>query len=534
MQLRKIGIVSPARILFSVFCALLAAWFGIGWNFCLCSQIELDAKELSQWELTAQARSIERRLRMGEDEFLSLLIPEGTLFCNTLYGFALVNQAVKHPSIESDPSEDRTAKNNQKVCNKLEWLIKRVESLSSRHPFNLNSRLKPQGGIIIAGHANLLRAGYVLLGGTSASIRRDFDTDSKNIYDAFVTAKTAFPECYQGHTWAQDSVFALESLRLHDVLLGTNYSGACERWLAELKEHIDPKTGLMVAQIDPSTNKSIEGSRGCATAWGLVYLPQLGPDFSRAQYARFKRDWFVPFLGCTGIYEWDGGHETPTNFYAGPVILGLGAAASGIGIAASRANGDYESWHRLLRSLEFLGLPTITPTGEKSYFFGLSLLSDVVALWGKSMRRWDAPEKTSLLSAESSAPAPAAVQAQSVSPSKIDKYFIALLIATILSLCLTLLLSLRACKLVSCYSKGLLSTKILSAKEDVTAACTSVKPEWSKVTVVALVVQSICVLLFLVCPLFTWMQIVVFMAIVDLIEEMTIRPAIIGKLYNDN
>lgn len=494
----------------------------------MCSQLDLDTREVCDWELKAQTRCVGRRLRLGEDEYLSLLIPEGTLFCNTLYGFALVSQTISRSANESDASKVRIGKCNEKVCAELEWLIERVNTLSSRHPFNLNSQLKPRGGIIIAGHANLLRAGYVLLGGGNEAIRRDFDTESKNIYDAFLTAKTAFPECYQGHTWAQDSVFALESLRLHDVLLGTNYSGASKRWLAELKEHIDPKTGLMVAQIDPSNNQSIEGSRGCATAWGLVYLPQLGPEFSRVQYARFKRDWFVPFLGCTGIYEWNRGHETPTKFYAGPVILGLGAAASGIGIAASRANEDYESWHRLLRSLELLGLPTIAPTGEKSYFFGLSLLSDVVALWGKSIRRWDAPEKTS------STPAPKAAQAERISPPELDEYYVALLIAAILSSSLTLFLSLRAFKLARNYSVGLPSALILSERNESTETCTSVKPEWSKVTVVALVVQTICILLFLICPLFTWMQIVVFMAIADLIEEMTIRPAIIGKLYIDN
>ena len=40
-----------------------------------------------------------------------------------------------------------------------------------------------------------------------------------------------------------------------------------------------------------------------------------------------------------------------------------------------------------------------------------------------------------------------------------------------------------------------------------------------------------CVILFLFCPYLTWMQILVFMAIVDLMEEMSIRPGIIGKMY---
>ncbi len=474
----------------------------------MTSALSVERRAVDGWELDAQMRSIERRLSMGEDEILILLIPEGTLFCNSLYGFGLVSLALTR----ADDIEFKTH-----VLRKIEWLLKRVEKLEERHPFNLNSKLKPSGGIIIAGHGNLLRAGYALLGGKDKDILATYDSRSKEIYDAFISGKTAFPECYEGHTWAQDSVYALESLRMHDTLYGTAYSAAWRRWAASIEKHVDPTTGLMVAQIDPATDQSIEGPRGCALAWGLSYMPGFAPEFSKSQYEIFRTNWFVPFLGCLGIHEWNHGIATPTNFHAGPVILGLGAAASGIGIAASRANQDHVSWNKLLRSLEFFGLPTINCAGEKAYFFNLSLLSDVVAFWGKTITPWSkaAPPEDLVSSPSTGTDQRVSVANQSSSSQSIDsgfnQFFIAIALVTTVCLLLITGLSYRAWKLVN--------------------DSTSARPGWTRTSISVVALQIMCVILFLFCPYLTWMQILVFMAIVDLMEEMSIRPGIIGKMY---
>jgi hypothetical protein len=503
-QLSKVSITTPGRVFFASFCAVLAVWFSVGWLFSMSSVLSVERHEVDSWELDAQIRSIERRLKMGEDEILILLIPEGTLFCNSLYGFGLVSLALAR---ENNPEF------KSRVLQQLEWLLQRVEKLEQRHPFNLNSKLKPSGGIIIAGHGNLLRAGYALLGGTDKNILATFDSRSKEIYDSFITGKTAFPECYEGHTWAQDSVYALESLRLHDSLCGTAYSTACERWVSSIEKHVDPTTGLMVAQIDPVTDTNIEGPRGCALAWGLSYMPAFAPDFSKSQYESFRTNWFVPFLGCIGIHEWNRGIATPTNFHAGPVIFGLGAAASGIGIAATRANNDYVSWNKLLRSLEFLGIPTINCAREKSYFFNLTLLSDVVAFWGKTIRPWSDQDnsKTSAQSQNISAQSQVDLPVKSAD-REFDQFLIA--IALVSTFCFLLVGSL-----------GFRAWKLARDRQ-------SVRPGWTRATIIVMSVHCACLLLFLLCPVLTWMQILVFMAITDLMEELSIRPGIIGKMYD--
>jgi hypothetical protein len=489
VKLRELKIVTPGRKVFAVFCLLLSLWFSSGWIFSMVSHLNPATKDVSRWELEAQMNSIERRLSMGEDELLVMLIPEGTLFCNSLFGFAVVNMGLQCKA--DDPFRARSIK-------QVEWLLERVEKLAKRHPFNANDNLNPKGGIILAGHTNLLRAGYVQLGGKNPAIREAFQRESKVIFDAFMATKTGFPECYQGYTWAQDSVYALESLRLCDQINGTEYGAAITKWTDSIRNHIDEKTGLMVAQVDPATGKSIEGARGCAVAWGLTYMPRFDADFARAQYERFKADWLVHFIGCAGVTEWYHGRAEPTNFHAGPVVFGLGMAASGIGIAASRANGDYVSANKLLRSLEFFGVPTVTPSNEKSYFFGVCLLADVVSIWGKT---------TDPISPSESLPeAPV-----SLPP---DNYFVAIGIAALISALLIL---------------GFLRNVLITLRSNPK----TVHAGWRQATIVACVLHSIAIGAFFFVPALTWLQIVFFMAVVDMLEELTVRPSIIGKLSRE-
>ncbi len=171
-------------------------------------------------------------------------------------------------------------------------------------------------------------------------------------------------------TWAEDAIFALESLRLHDLIFHSDYSKARYAWLSWLKNHLDKESGMMVSQVNPRSGEIDDGARGSALSWALAFLPQLDEEFARSQFAKFRESWFVPFGGMLGIYEWYKGKEKPTQFHVGPVVFGLGAAASGIGIAACKANEDYVSWHKLLRSLETFGFPLITIHGEKGIFWG--------------------------------------------------------------------------------------------------------------------------------------------------------------------
>lgn len=445
-------------------------------------------------ELDAQLKSISRRLSGGEDELQSFIIPEGKLFSNTFKGYALVNMAVTvHRNNESF---------RMRAQKELLDIISKLQAMSLKHPFNLNEKLDPKNGIIMAGHTNLLRAGYILIGGADPRLIRDFHDSSARIYASFLSGPTPFPECYPGLAWAQDAVFALESLRLHDVLYKTDNSAAYKRWSSWLKEHPDSECGMMVSQVNVKTGSIDDGARGCAIAWALGFLPNIDRDYASHQYRLFREKWFVPFGGMLGVHEWYQGREKPTTFFSGPVVFGLGAAASGIAIGACRANSDRVSWHMLLRSLETFGLPMWHPSGEKSYFAGQCLLADSLALWGKSVCKWDDPESAAARS-QNEAGTPNWVQAESFSITFA----------------------------MACLLAGLASGAIARRQYKAVLDPGAVRPAWCRVTVTACAVQCVSLLLCLCLPQFTWIQALILMAVTDMLEEMTLRPRIVAEIF---
>jgi hypothetical protein len=307
------------------------------------------------------------------------VFPEGRLFSYSFYGFSLVNMAL---SVPEDSQFTKMA------IEEIEKLLPKIEALADEEPFNQCQLRSPRGGIILAGQANLLRAGYVLLGGEQEDILRSFNTNSQVLYDEFMKSAVGSLESYPWLIWPVDSICALESLRLHDVLFWTNYGQAGKKWVKWMSSNADPESGMMVAQISAS-GEVYDGPRGCALSWSLALMPGFAPDFASSQYALYRKNWLTEAGGITGVREWWPGKEGKMDSDTGPVIGGIGAAASGFGIAAAKVQGDIGTFERLLRAAEMFGFPMWNIRGEKNYFLGKVLLADVLLLWGKTLRVWD-------------------------------------------------------------------------------------------------------------------------------------------------
>lgn len=489
MRFTSIKIVTPGRIILHCFLLLIVLFHGFSSVMGMLDHANLQSQNAHDVE--AQRRAISRRIGAQEDQIQVLFLPEGPFLTNIFYGSALVNLCLQRP--EDTAMRTRT-------LSELERIFEKVKIFKERIPFNQTDKSLP-GGIIYAGNLNRLMAGYILLGGRSAVVISEFHANSENISKAFLKADPPFPESFGGLTWPVDGVPALDSLRLHDLLYDTQYFKVSERWLSWLKGHIDSETGLMIAQAGVTPDSPIvDGTRGCAMSWTLALLPSIDPEFSRQQYKIFREQWFVPFgWGLLGIQEWFRGKERRSDFKPGPVVGGLGAAATGLGIAAARANSDWSSWNQFLRGLELFGAPLNTLYGEKSYFFGLTLMCDSIALWGKTIVPWD---KQALSQWHSPYPVPASD-----------------------SLTVTIVLVLAIILLVA----GLLIYRIVSMLR---------KMEYTRVfgTRLSLSIgcaQGALAAAWLFTPIFSWMQIAILAGIIDLLEEMAIRPRIVAQIFRE-
>lgn len=480
----SVKLVTPGKIIVHLFALVALLWHGISTVGAMMSRLDLSSQESS--DVSAQVKAIKRRIAVGEDELQVFVLPEGPFLTNMFYGTSLINLCLSHPE---DSARQETTRRE------LEQIYSKVQRYKDRFPFNQTDRSLP-GGIIYCGNLNRFIAGYILIGGTDAKMIEQFHQLSTTIHQAFLNANPPFPESFIGLTWPVDGVPALDSLRLHDQLYGTTYSSVSQKWLSWLKNHIDPETGLMIAQAGKTEHDAVvDGTRGCAMSWTLALLPSIDAEFAREQYGTFREQWFVPFGGgLLGVQEWFKGKEKPSDFKVGPVVGGLGAAATGLGIATARANSDWESWNKFLRGLETFGFPLCTIYGEKTYFFGQSLLCDSIALWGKTITPWKSDVKPIAF--------PAAAP---------DSFVLPIALAASLAAIGSALLLFRITSLL----RRPVYTRV--AKNKVTIAVASL--------------QSVLFLLWIFVPLLSWMQVILIMAIVDLMEEMTLRPKIVGDIF---
>lgn len=492
--MKHLPIITPGTILLNSFILITTAMLLGSWLYGLFSLDGEPTPQMSASECDAIARSVERRLRRGEAEFQGLFYPEGKIFSYSFFGNALISRAVQ--------DEQRRAE----TVNKLEWVIDRVDRLSYETPFDICQKMTPRGGIIAGSQRNLLRAGYAVLGGKRQDLIDSFHTDSKILYDAFMVSPSGNLASYPGFpTWPVDNCGALESLRLHDQLYGTKYSGAIDRWTNWMQAHLDRTSGMMPAEIGEH-DLPIYTPRGCALAWSLALMPSFAPEFAKSQYETYHANWLVPVLGAVGVREWHQGYEGHSDMpETGPVVGGIGAAASGLGIAAARANGDFATWRGELRGLEAIGFPIWLPNLEKSYFCQQFLMADTIALWGKTICRWSEPTTASAT----------AVTAQ-FSAVSISNPGYAYVLET-------------AC-LITAAICAFLSWLVVVTVRDALGQWR----EWSLTQLGFLLLESAVIAIWILYPPFLWVQAIASIALLDFFDQMTLRPKRIRRFFEES
>lgn len=379
VQTQRCGM--PADFVFKLFMVLCVLGMQLSWLAGLLMITGSSSPNYFDWEIEAQRKSIQRRMHdpIYRWQRVEPLDGELSIYTYCYYGYSLVNMALSH-------NHEHLSK--EETLHELEELIGLAQSVSLKHPLDDYAKLRPAGGIIPTGNTNLLRAGYLILGGKDPQITDDFHQQSKELFDAFTASPVPFLESAPKMYWPIDNCAALESLRLHDALYATSYAGACTRATDFFESHLDPENGMMNIQVDKSGLR-LDVPRGCGLSWQLALMDGFSPVLDQKQYALYRKNWFVPIAGMYGIREWWPGQQGYSLIPAGPVIADIGWAATGLGIGAAHINNDLHGWIGLLRGLELLGFPSLNLRGEKYYCAGLFLVADVMALWVKTNCIWD-------------------------------------------------------------------------------------------------------------------------------------------------
>ena len=155
-----------------------------------------------------------------------------------------------------------------------------------------------------------------------------------------------------GMRWPADQSATLASLRRFDDAHGGAHGGAegklltpglAAAWQQFLEAH--SAGGLPWSEV---TGQQKRGRlpRGCALSFGIRYTAEFDGALARRWWGLYKERYLVD-RGLVGFREWPPGVDLPADADSGPIVAGVGAAATGFGLLAARAVGDEELAGRL-------------------------------------------------------------------------------------------------------------------------------------------------------------------------------------------
>jgi hypothetical protein len=144
---------------------------------------------------------------------------------------------------------------------------------------------------------------------------------------------------------------------------------------------------LLPHRVDPRTGDMIEGARGSSQSLIARFLVEVDPEWGRAQYASFRKQFIAPFLGVPGVREYPAGAGGFGDVDSGPLLFGFSASATVVAIGAAQVQGDRQTASAMISAGEAVGLP-IEWGGRKFYAFGLLPVGDAFLVWAKSSRPW--------------------------------------------------------------------------------------------------------------------------------------------------
>ncbi|MDF1697554.1 MAG: hypothetical protein P1U56_17045 [Saprospiraceae bacterium] len=116
----------------------------------------------------------------------------------------------------------------------------------------------------------------------------------------------------------------------------------------------------------------------------MNFLVEIDEIFTREQFQLYKKHFLDKRLGLYGVREHPKGVNSSGDIDSGPVIWGIGGAASVVGQRAMWKNGAIEEAKSIRNNLESFGM-TITFNEKKKYLLGALPIADAFLCWSNSV-----------------------------------------------------------------------------------------------------------------------------------------------------
>ena len=320
------------------------------------------------------------KMDAGADTDMQQLFPEGHLFMNALYGLTCL-ELVDSLQPSGFPHFDD---NVRWYLREADQVITTLTSEDGRRIFNPDLPLSY--GVFYRGWTNYLtgkRLEADVIPSEATNIHEEnFRQNCQDIARAYQASGGPYLQSYHSGIWPADNVLAVASLASYNRYFDTlRYQPLIEEWIGKVKTQLDPATGLIPHVVYDGAPP--QGARGSSQSLMLSLLPEIDSVFAAEQYALYQKHFVDSRLGLPGIREYPKGDEGAGDIDSGPVIWGIGGAASVVGQRAAHANGDLRLYKGLRNSIEAFGFG-FTFLGEKRYVFGQLPMADAFIAWSNA------------------------------------------------------------------------------------------------------------------------------------------------------
>lgn len=321
--------------------------------------------------LWAQLAWLEPRMHHGLPDELQRQFPEGRTFSHALYALSWQGLAARLPQHKALRAH---------AAREVRWAYDEMGTPASRVQFPALAH--PPYGVFHAGWRNQVLAALVDLEPLDTALAAAFDTSSQVIAQAFAASPSPYLESYTQQAWPADAVVALHSLRLHERLRGADHGAVIARWVEQVRTRYD-SLDMVPHAWDPYTDAVHQNARGSSLALINVFLPDIDSALAAQQFRNWKGMFILERFGVPAVREHPIGNGAPGDVDSGPLILGYGPAATIVGMATCKRNGDAFHATECARTVHGFGLAT--GGGAQHYLFGAMPIADLFIAWTRSM-----------------------------------------------------------------------------------------------------------------------------------------------------
>jgi hypothetical protein len=308
-------------------------------------------------------------------EEMQSLYPEGYVFIYALYALTWCDVVEM-----SEPESVHWQEGRREVS----FCLNALDSPAGKRVFNPDLPLTY--GAFYRGWTAYVQGRYLQISDAAerdSTVFRQFQDECLAISKAITQTEKPYLESYRDLAWPADNIVCLATLALHDRITEPRFQEVRNEWLGRIKASLVPEYEMIPHGYDLEGNRPLEGVRGSSQSLMLSFLFDVDSVFAKEQYQQYREHFLAYRLGLPGIREYPKGEIGMGDIDSGPVVLGIGGAASIVGIKAATKYGDWELATALRGGVSALLFPR-SGEKEKCYLFGQLPMLDAFMAWSNA------------------------------------------------------------------------------------------------------------------------------------------------------